>query len=278
MAWITAATALFMVAAQPRVSAAQLQPETVAAWDAYVRATEARITRELASDRGFLATDFTRDAAADRRAVARGEIPVAQVSSVNGQGEDIEVPGGLVHHWRGSVFIPGATIDEILDRVANPRAADTAQEDVLSSRVLARGPGSLQLYLRLQRSQIVTVVYDTEHAVKYHRYGPARASSRSVATKIAEVSDPGGPNEAEKPIGNDRGFLWKLNSYWRYSQVDGGVIVELESISLSRSVPTLLRVTVRPLINMVARGSMERTLASMRDRLAVTGTRADGGQ
>ncbi len=38
----------------------------------------------------------------------------------------------------------------------------------------------------------------------------------------------------EKPEGKDRGFLWRLNSYWRYQQVDGGVLVECESLTLSR--------------------------------------------
>jgi len=35
-------------------------------------------------------------------------------------------------------------------------------------------------------------------------------------------------------VGDDRGFLWRLNAYWRYEQVAGGVIAECESITLSR--------------------------------------------
>ena len=101
------------------------------------------------------------------------------------------MPNGTVHHWRGSVFIPGITLDEVLARVANPTARDMAQEDVLDSRVLERGPGMLRLFLRLQRSQIVTVVYDTEHAIHYARHGRTRASSTSVATRIVEVANAG---------------------------------------------------------------------------------------
>jgi hypothetical protein len=193
---------------------------------------------------------------------------VARVASLDASGRGIEVPNGLVHHWRGSVLIPGVTLDEVLARIANPTARDMAQQDVLDARVLERGPGGLRLFLRLQRSQLVTVVYDTEHAIRYVRHSGARASSTSVATRIVEVANAGTPGERVKPAGQDRGFLWRLNSYWRYQQTESGVIVECESISLSRAVPSLLAGTIRPLIDHVARGSMERTLSSMRVRFA----------
>jgi len=246
--------------------AAQPQSETTAAWNAYVQATEERIARELSSPDGFLVQDFAPAPASTRDAAKAGDIGVVKMASLDRTGRYIAVPDGMVHHWRGSVFIPGVTLDEVLARVSNPTARDLAQEDVLDSRVLDRGPGSLRLYLRLQRTQLVTVVYDTEHAVQITRHGRTRASSSSVATRIVEVANPGTPNERAKPAGHDRGFLRRLNSYWRYEQTDGGVIVECESISLSRSVPSLLAATIRPVIDHVARGSMERTLSSLRVR------------
>ena len=45
------------------------------------------------------------------------------------------------------------------------------------------------------------------------------------------------------------------------------MIVECESITLSRSIPSLVRWMVKPLIESAARESMERTLTSLRDRL-----------
>ena len=120
--------------------------------------------------------------------------------------------------------------------------------------------------LKLQRKQFVTVVYNTEHIVQYASHGAGKASSRSVATRIAELEDAQTVNEREMPEGQDHGFLWRLNSYWRYEQVAGGVIVECESISLSRSIPSVLRVMVRPMIDSAAKGAMERTLVMVRDR------------
>ena len=145
-------------------------------------------------------------------------------------------------------------------------------QTVLIARVLSRDNDSLRLYLKLQRSAIVTVAYNTEHLVHYSRYTPDRASSRSVATRIAEIEDLGKPSEHELPVGHDRGFMWRLNSYWRYQTAPGGVIVELESVTLSRELPWGLRTLVRPIVNLIARESMQRTLDAMRARFAPAAT------
>jgi hypothetical protein len=227
-------------------------------WDAYVRVAEARLDRQLAGERLSI----------DRAALARGEVRIDKVEETDGHGGPLAVPDAMVHHWRGTVFVPGASLDEVLSRVADPSAEDLAQEDVVAGRVLARGPGWLRVYLRLQRSHVVTVVYDTEHAVRYTRHSADVASSRSVATRIAEVAEPGTPRERYRGPGDDRGFLWRLNAYWRYEQLSSGVLVECESISLSRTVPALVRAALRPLIDRVARESMERTLLTLRARFA----------
>ena len=252
-----------------RLEAAELQADTIKEWTAYVNATEQRIARELQSGPRFLALDFqsASERAEERSALFAGEVPVSKMKVLDSRGKEIVVAGGMVHHWRGSVFIPGIELDDVLSKVANPGARDTRQEDVLESIVLERGPNWLKIYLKLRRSKVVTVVYNTEHLVSYRRYSGARASSRSVAVKIAELENPNSAEEREKPQGVDRGFLWRLNSYWRYAQVDGGVLVECESVSLSRTVPTPLKLLIRSSIHGMARQSMKRTLGSLRDRL-----------
>ena len=258
-----------LLPALPTAAAAELRPETVKAWQACVESTERRVAGELSSPLGFLAMDFQEksEALRERRAAFSGEIPVKQVVTRDKGGRQIEVPDGEVHHWRGAVFIPGITLEDMLARLENPTSADAQQEDVLDSRVLEKAPGHHRLYLKLQRSRIVTVRYNTEHLVKYRSHGQNRASSSSVATKIAEIERSRDNGEQEKPQGRDRGFLWRMNSYWRYEQVDGGVLVECESLTLSRSIPAALRYLVRPLIKSVARESMQRTLRSMRTRM-----------
>ena len=156
---------------------------------------------------------------------------------------------------------------EVLDGVQTPLKQEDLQEDVLESRVIERGENRTKVFLKLKRKKFVTVHYNTEHDMRYARHGATRASSRSIATKIAELADVGSPTEREHPIGHDRGFLWRLNSYWRYEEVDGGVIVECESITLSRSIPSFVRWMVNPMITSAARESMARTLTAMQTRL-----------
>ena len=270
--WKWSCLVLFAVISGAQIealSAAELKRETLKSWAEYVHATELRIGRELAQGQKFLVLDFQepRVAAEERKATLSGEIPTAKMESRGSNSLRIEVPGGMIHHWRGNVFIPGVDLNLVLARVENPVSGEIKQEDVLKSSVLDRSEGYLKLYLKLQRSKIVTVVYNTVHEVRYQRQPQDRAWSSSKTLKIAELSHPNSPEEQEKPEGRDHGFLWRLNSYWRYEQVDGGVVVECESISLSRSIPSFLEFMVRPIIDRVARESMERTLTSLRERI-----------
>jgi hypothetical protein len=118
--------------------------------------------------------------------------------------------------------------------------------------------------MRIERdATVMTVTYNTEHAVEYRRLG-SRAASRSVSTKVAELADAGTPKEREKRAGDDHGFLWRLNAYWRFEPLGDGVLIECESVSLSRSVPPIARFVVGPIANRIARESLERTMRSLR--------------
>lgn len=246
--------------------------EAAAAWTRYVTRAEQRIARELTDGPRFLSADFDpaqRDAV--RRRVLGGEVVVT--------GDSLDVPGGLIHHWHGYVFIPGVDLDTLLASVVDPTGPRAVkQEDVLEARVLSRTPDGLRLYLKLQRTNVVTVAYDTEHDVRYRRHREGHASSRSTATRIVELDDVGQPSERERSAERDRGFLWRMNSYWRYESVPGGVLVELESLTLSRGLPWGMRTVVRPVIEHVARESIERTLTSLseRTRRAAQEARAPG--
>jgi hypothetical protein len=260
-------TAALAMQTAPLVHAARLESASLAGWTAYVHATERRLTRELADGRRFLGIDFDSDAASERAAVLGGQVLVRRLEVPGADGGPIDVPSARVHHWRGAVFVPGVTLADLLAELRR-NAPPAGQDDVLVSRVLERGPDRMKVYLKLQRRKIVTVVLDTEHVVTFNTYGLARASTVSVATKIAELENPGTPEERERPQGDDRGFLWKLNAYWRYEQVAGGVIAECESISLSRDAPAVVRYVVEPLIESTAREAMDRTLTSFRMRFA----------
>ncbi len=248
---------------------ADLHAETIAAWDHYIALTEARIDAELATgeDQRFLAQDFLGDASEARDAVLAGGVRIDQMQMRNADGERPDVPKGAIHHWLGRVLVPGVTIDQLMHAVMGAVPPHELQPDVLDSRTLEQEGNSRRVFLRLRREAMFTVHYHTEHDVVFTRRGDDRWSSRSVATRIAELEDAETPDEREKPIGNDRGFLWRLNSYWRYEQVGEGVIVECESVSLSRSVPAMLRWMIGPIVNRTARDTLTATLGSMSEVL-----------
>ena len=256
MSWRTCVLAA-CVALIPSVSAAQeLRPPVAAAWREYVAAAETRI----AGGRG--------QPIPRRPGVERGEIVIEEVSQ-QGPGGRVNVPDASVHHWRGTVLVPGARLEDIVSRLER-EPPDTRQEDVVSSSVLEQRPGWLKVAIRVRRSLIISAVFDTEHEVRFERHGPSRASSWSTATKIAEVADAGTPRERPKRPDEDRGLLWRWNAYWRYEQVDQGVVVECESVTLSRTIPLLLRPVAGPIVGHVARESMDRTLSVFRERFVKT--------
>jgi putative flippase GtrA len=179
------------------------------------------------------------------------------------RGESLGVRGGIIHRWSGCTVVKGASVETIVDGLLHP-GTPPPQPDVLDARVLSRTGDSLHVYLRIVRRTILTVTYDTEHDVTFSRLGPGIAVSRSIATRIVEAGESIGSGESRRSSEADRGFLWKLNSYWRYTQTDEDVRIELESISLSRSIPALLWPVASPLIARVARESITRALDAVR--------------
>jgi hypothetical protein len=244
--------ALVAVASTFAAAGQGLRPPIAAGWQAYIEATETRLSRE----RG--------EAIPRRPGVERGEVFVEQLKTSGPSGE-LDVPDAGVHHWRGIVLVPGARLDDVVSRLER-EPPDTRQEDVLTSAVLEQRPGWMKVAVRVHRKLILSAVFDTEHEVTFERHGASRASSWSRATKIVEIADAGTPKERPKGENEDRDLLWKWHAYWRYEQVERGVLVQCESITLSRPVPMLLKPIAGPMVKKVARESMERTLIALRER------------
>lgn len=244
---------------------AHLRPATLEGWTRYVEAVERRRAGELDRSDRFLTMDF--GASEDRRVAMTGALVVSRMDARDAAGVEIEIADGMVHHWRGAVLLRGASLDTLMRRLQTEPPPPSPE--VLRASVLARGSAFLKVHLRLKRTKIVTVVYDTEHDVTFTRHGDRRAASRSVASRIVEIEDPGTPQERPLADGDDSGFLWRLNAYWRYEAVPGGVLAECESISLSRAIPFGLGVVAGPIIRSTAKESMERTLESLRDMAPV---------
>lgn len=251
----------------PNVMSADLEPQTLDAFNRYVQATEARIDKELTRPGAFL---YIEGLAEPKRtetlaSIRSGNIFMAPLQTQDASGSAIEAPDGLIHHWIGAVFIPGATLRQILDLVQDyDHHQDVYKPEVVRSKLIHHEGNNYQIYYRLVKKKIITITLNTNHDVQYFPVDVTHCRSRSVATRIAEVVDAGQPDEHEKPIGHDGGFLWRLNSYWRFEEKDQGVYVEVESISLTRDIPTGFGWMIRPFVTSIPRESLFMTLDSMR--------------
>jgi hypothetical protein len=228
---------------------AELKPQTLEAFERYVRQAAERLEKR---------PDFIRSSA------SRSDVTVAPVNAKPVS----KVPEGLIHDWMGTAFLPGVPIDRVISLVQDyPRHKEIYKPEVIESRVLSRNGNSFHIYLRLLKKQVITVMLSTEHDVTYEQLTPQRWRSFSETTKIAEVENAGKANERERPPGTGEGFLWKLSTFWHFEERGGGTWVECEAISLTRDIPTGLGWIIEPIIRNLPKESLENTLRSTRAAL-----------
>jgi hypothetical protein len=244
----------------------RLRAETVAAFDRYVRLTEER--NEAESKRGSALLWIDSHAAAQRTEayadLKRGEVQIQQLSTLE-NGKPIVCPGGMIHHWVGVVFIPGAKLEDVLAVLEDYDHQSTYYSpDVERSKTQSRDGDHFRVFLRFRRHKVITVVLNTEHDVHYFHDAPGRAHSRSSAVRIAEVENPGKSDEREKQPGDDGGFLWRMETWWRMEERDGGVYVQSEVASLTRDIPTGLGWLVGPFVTSIPKETLVFTLDATR--------------
>jgi hypothetical protein len=268
---LPAAIAVFSlspVVPAPDVMSADLTPPTIQAWNDYVGKVEARVENELQTTKPFLVLERLPQAEQQRAktGLESGAVFITRVPGPDLRTPVPDIPDGLVHHWLGIVRIPGVRVDEVLAFVQRYDDSPRYFNDVIASKLVRREGDEFEVFLRLKRKKVVTVVYNTTHRVAYRRLDATHAASRSVAVRIAELEDAANPAGPAKPVGHDSGYLWRLNSYWRFVETGGGVTVECESLTLSRGIP-LIFWWVRPTVESIARESVENTLGSIKKGL-----------
>jgi hypothetical protein len=254
----------------PEVLSVDLKPPTVEAFERYVKATEARIDKELSRPETFLYVDDLPPArrAEARAMLQRGEVFMERLKTLDASGREMKAPDALIHHWVGAVFIPGASLHQALDLVQDyDRHQDIYKPEVVRSKLVQHNGNDFKIFYRLRKKKVLTMTYNTDHDVHYFPVDATHYHSRSYATRIAEVEDADTPQEREKPVGHDRGFLWRLYSYWRFEERDGGMYVECESVSLTRDIPLVVSWLVKPFVTDIPKESLQMTMGSTRSAL-----------
>ena len=250
--------------------AAELKPATMAAFDRYVRLNDEANRASFDDPSTFLWVDSP-GLPDGRRQLDRllgGDLIIERIKRQDGS-RDIDIPDAIVHHWLGMVFVPQVSAKQAVALLQDyDRHASIYAPNVARSRTLSQDGDRYGIFLRFHMKRVITVVVNSEHEGRFTWHDPRRASSRIISTRIAEVEDPDTPGEKEKPVGNDGGYLWRLNSYWRFLERDGGTYVQCESITLSRGIPFGLGWIVGPFVNSIPRETLEFTLETTRRTLA----------
>ncbi|MGE3404444.1 MAG: hypothetical protein AB7K63_17770 [Vicinamibacterales bacterium] len=259
-----AAALLLLLIATP-AAAAELKPQTVAAFDRYATLTEQRIDAAATP----LWIDGLPPAERQR---ALGEVRAGDtwITSLETRdaGRDIPVPDGLLHHWLGTAFIPGVTTAQAVALLQDyNRHAQVYAPVVQQSRLLTGDGEHFTIFLRFYQKKGITVIVNTNHDARFTTVTPQHVKATIRTTRVAQVEDAGTPSERELPVGNDGGYLWRLNTYWRFVERDGGTYVQCESLTLTRGIPTGLGWLIRPFITSIPRESLVFTLEKTREAL-----------
>ena len=217
----------------------------------------------------LLRDDLNREQRTRWNALIASVAPFHRNVTASGASRDCSnIPGGIIHDWTGITFVPGVTLQQTLTALQDyDRDTDYYRPTVLRAKLLSRAGNSFRVLLRLKERHVLTVVLDTEYEIQYLVVNSTHAASISHSTRITEIESPGSPHERATSPKDDHGFLWRLNSYWRFYQADGGVYIQCNAISLTRDVPTGLGWLVGPFIANVPRESLDFTLTATREAL-----------
>jgi hypothetical protein len=244
----------------------KLKTETQGAFEHYLKLAEARNDGELRRGAALLWIDGLPEGqrAEAYAALKRGEVKLQKLEILDNN-KPIACPGGMIHHWTGVVFIPAAKLEDVLGVLENyDRHSVYYAPDVERSKLESRDGDQFRVFLRFRRHKVITVVLNTEHEVQYFHDAPGKAHSRSSAVRIAEVENAGKSDEREKTPGEDDGFMWRMETWWRMEERDGGVYVQSEVASLTRNIPTGLGWMIRPFVTDIPKESLTFTLEATR--------------
>jgi hypothetical protein len=222
--------------------AQELKPATAHAFDCYVQSAEARLNARKA----FLAADL--DAALNDRLVRGQRVETFPANGANPH----KLPAAHLYDWIGSVFIPGCTADRTIRLLQDYDHRAHYFPDMVSESKLAcrTGDGHFQYSMQLKETGHIEVRSD----VVWERVDQHRWKCHSYATSLRE-------------IGSNHGYLLRLYSYWRVAEVEKGIYVEGESISVTAEFSAISRALGSALLGLSPEKTLRHSLASIRERV-----------
>jgi hypothetical protein len=248
-----------------------LKPETVKAWNEYVKNVDGRMKLRAESREPFLWID---EHESRGRRVRSGEIVVAPATVTTPH----RVPYGLIHDWIGAVFIRDATVDDVTAVLREyDRYPEFYSPHVIDAKTIRhealRDDFSVVL---ANRALLVSTALDSDYESHYFALDANRAYGISATTRVQQIEDQGQDSQHLLPIDRGSGYIWRLHSVMRLEHRDGGVYFEVEAIALSRDIPSSVRWFVDPIVRNLSRSALNTSLQQTRDavraRFTVTST------
>jgi len=244
-----AACAILLLVLNATLSkAGEPKQETLRAWEEYVLRVNASVADRVAGARPFLWVD---DSPEIQRRVQHGELVVTNH-------DPRKVPQGMIHHWVGAMFVPNVTLDQVM-RVLNnyDRYNEMYKPLIRRTVVLDRDGDTVKLnVLAVQKALSVTAAVETDEEIRITRPTPNRVCIKADSVRMQEIADYGKLSEHPFPEARRPGYVWRAVIMQRLEQRDGGVYIELETISLSRGIPVEVRWLIKPLTDDLPRKMM----------------------
>jgi hypothetical protein len=248
-----------LFAANPTCSRSEPTPAAISAFNSYITALESRLAQQHRSPNGFIAPVSPSGQGQSDLRLRNGELIIEQLTPST----SADFHRTMLHHWRGTAFVPGATAADferlMKDYNAYPRHYSP---QLLQSKILSQQGNHFQVIMRVRQKHFLTVVMDTTYDITFGRLDALHGYSLSRSTQISEIDSPGTDHERALPSTEEHGYLWRLYTYWSCEQRDGGLYMQIESVSLTRSIPTGLGWVIGPFVKSVPRESLEFTLRS----------------
>lgn len=245
-----AATALLV---QTAAYGAELRQESLTAWNTYVEQAIGRHQESLRVQDGLWADEPTKSRPAN-----------AAIPSISPVGVRSPRPirAGLIHHWRGEVFLPDATINDVLSVLRNyDRYQEVYAPHVIDST--SRGSNGLtdSFSIAMKNASVFAkTAILADFNASYVKIDDRHWASVSQADHVQEVSGHGTPEERRLPEGTGTGLIWRMASLSRFEERDGGVYIEVEALALSRDIPSYLSLVVNPMVRRISRSSVGTSL------------------
>jgi hypothetical protein len=262
---------LVLLAAPAISNASELKQETLNAWDDYLRTTNLRVHRNLATGHPFL---WIEEESGRSQRVRQGEILISPAREAGPQ----KVHDGLIHDWIGAIFIPSVRMNDVFAVVhAYSRYKDFYKPTVIESKLLGRTGEEYEFsMLGLKGVLFEKIVLEGQFESHCSQLDERRRYCTSYSTRVQEIKDYGQPDQNKLPTGEGHGYLWRLYSLTKFEERDGGVYIEVEAIALSRDVFASVRWFTKPVVARVSRNSMSTILQLTRDAVRSNIAACDG--